>query len=171
MATETSNQLIPVAFTLNGESTRLEVEPRLALVDMLRDHLALKGAKRSCDMQVCGACTVLVDGEPVSSCTVPAFEVRGHEVTTIEGLAATDPPHPLLESFIQHAGFQCGFCTPGMVLAAKSLLDQNPSPTEEEVRDYLQGNICRCTGYKKVLESVLGAATGAADMAAGKEGK
>ncbi len=150
-------QQISVAFTVNGKPAQLEVEPRLALIDMLRDHIDLKGAKRSCDMQVCGACTVLVDGEPVSSCTVPAFEVRGRDVTTIEGLADADPPHPLLGSFIEHAGFQCGFCTPGMVLAAKSLLDKNPHPSEDEVRDYLQGNVCRCTGYKKILESVLGA--------------
>jgi carbon-monoxide dehydrogenase small subunit len=155
-------QQVSITFTVNSKPAELHVEPRLALIDMLRDHLHLKGAKRSCDMQVCGACTVLVDGKPVSSCTVPAFEVRGRNVTTIEGLANTDPPHPLLGSFIQHAGFQCGFCTPGMVLAAKSLLDDNPSPSEDDVRDYLQGNLCRCTGYKKILESVLGVADGGA---------
>lgn len=151
-------QQVPLAFKVNGAPVGLEVEPRLALIDMLRDHLDLKGAKRSCDMQVCGACTVLIDGQPVSSCTVLAFEVRGKDVTTIEGLANTDPPHPLLQSFIEHAGFQCGFCTPGMILAAKSLLEVNPSPSEDDVRDYLHGNVCRCTGYKKILESVLGAA-------------
>ncbi len=161
MSTGLSNaycQRMDVAFVLNGRPLVVAVEPRLLLIDMLRDHLALKGAKRSCDMQVCGACTVLLDGKPVSSCTVPAFEVRGREVLTIEGLADVEPPHPLLQSFIDHGGFQCGFCTPGMVLTAKSLLDENPDPTEDEVREYLQGNVCRCTGYKKILESVLGAA-------------
>ena len=158
MTSEAKGQRIAVAFTVNGKLTQVEVEPRLLLIDLLRDHLALKGAKRSCDMQVCGTCTVLLDGKPVSSCTVPAFEVRGREVLTIEGLADVEPPHPLLQSFIDHAGFQCGFCTPGMVLAAKSLLDENQDPTEDEVREYLQGNVCRCTGYKKILESVLGAA-------------
>ncbi len=162
MTSEAKGQRIAVALTLNGKLTQVEVEPRLLLIDLLRDHLALKGTKRSCDMQVCGTCTVLLDGKPVSSCTVPAFEARGHEVTTIEGLADVEPPHPLLQSFIDHAGFQCGFCTPGMVLAAKSLLDENQDPTEDEVREYLQGNVCRCTGYKKILESVLGAAGPAA---------
>ena len=151
-------QLVPITFVLNGERMELAVEPHVDLLDMLRERLALKGAKRSCDLQVCGACTVLVDGRPVSSCTLPAFEVRGREVLTIEGLADAGPPHPLLQSFIDHAGLQCGYCTPGMVLAAKSLLDETPAPTEAQVREYLGGNICRCTGYKKIVEAVMGAA-------------
>ncbi len=145
---------ISVSFTLNGKPVETNVEPQVALIDLLRDHFDLKGAKHSCDMQVCGACTVLLDGEPVSSCTVPAFEVRGASVLTIEGLADGEQPHPLQTSFIENAGLQCGFCTPGMILTAKSLLDQTPSPTEEQIRDYMKGNICRCTGYKKIVEAI-----------------
>ncbi len=157
-------QQVPVGFTLNGEHVELSVEPHVALIDLLRNRLGLKGAKRSCDMQVCGACTVLVDGRPVSSCTVPAFEVRNREVLTIEGFAGLsangESPtlHPLMQAFIDNAGLQCGYCTPGMVLAAKSLLDQTPHPTEARVREYMQGNICRCTGYKKIVEAILEAA-------------
>ena len=110
-------------------------------------------------MQVCGACTVLVEGEPVSSCTVPAFEVRGKTVLTIEGLAADPRMSGLTDAFIENAALQCGFCTPGMVLATKALLDANPDPSEAEIKDYLRGNICRCTGYKKIVEAVLEAAT------------
>jgi aerobic-type carbon monoxide dehydrogenase small subunit (CoxS/CutS family) len=154
MTSEIEPRLLDVAFTLNGAPVRLGVEPRVALLDMLRDTLGLKGAKRSCDMQVCGTCTVLIDGEPVSSCTVPAFEVRGREVLTIEGAAASGATSGIAKAFIENAGFQCGFCTPGMILAAKALLDANPRPTDDEIKDYLSGNICRCTGYKKILESV-----------------
>ncbi len=142
---------------MNGKPTALDVEPHVDLLRLLRETLGLTGAKRSCDLQVCGACTVLVDGRPVSSCTLLAFEVRGRDVVTIEGLVG-ESAHPLLQAFIDHAGFQCGYCTPGMILAAKSLLDEEPSPTEARVREYLEGNICRCTGYKKIVESVLGAA-------------
>jgi carbon-monoxide dehydrogenase small subunit len=154
----TSTQRIEMSFSLNGAPAQATVEPELALVDMLRDRLGLKGTKRSCDMQVCGACTVLIDGEPVSSCTVPAFEVRGHDVLTIEGVAADDEASVIGDALVENAGIQCGYCTPGMVLAAKSLLDRNANPTEAEVRDYMQGNICRCTGYKKILESIADAA-------------
>ena len=154
MATQQQPQTIDVAFTLNGQPTQVSVEPQVALIDMLRDELGLKGAKRSCDMQVCGACTVLVDGQPVSSCTVPAFEVRGHEVLTIEGAAASEATSGIAKAFIENAGFQCGFCTSGMILATKALLDANPAPTDDEIKDYLRGNICRCTGYKKILEAV-----------------
>ncbi len=153
-----ANQKLTVAFNVNGGDVEIDVTPETALVDMLRDGLLLKGAKRSCDMQVCGACTVLVDGLPVSACTVPAFEVRGKSVTTIEGLAADDRMAGLTDAFIDNAAIQCGFCTPGMVLAAKSLLDRNPHPSEDEIKDYMRGNICRCTGYKKIVEAIQEAA-------------
>ena len=159
MATAQQTQRLAVAFVLNGKPIELEVEPHVDLLTLLGERLGLRGAKRSCDLQVCGACTVLVDGRPVSACTLPAFEVRGRDVLTIEGLAG-EPLHPLMQAFIEHAGFQCGYCTPGMILAAKSLLDEEPDPSEARVREYLAGNICRCTGYKKIVESVLAAAGG-----------
>ena len=148
---------IPVNMTVNGRTVTDNVPPELTLLDFLRDWLGLKGAKRSCDMQVCGACTVLVNGKAVSSCTFLAFEARNAEVITIEGLAQDGELHPLQQSFIDNAAFQCGFCTPGMILAAKSLLDQNPHPNEAEIRAYMKGNICRCTGYKKIVEAIAGA--------------
>ena len=164
MAAEAQTQRLALSFSLNGKPTALEVEPHVDLLWLLRETLGLTGAKRSCDMQVCGACTVLVDGRPVSACTLLAFEVRGADVVTIEGLVgeglAADRAHPLMRAFIDHAGFQCGYCTPGMILAAKSLLDQEPAPSEARVREYMEGNICRCTGYKKIVESVLSAAGG-----------
>jgi carbon-monoxide dehydrogenase small subunit len=151
-------QTVPVSFTLNGKLQEMEVEPHELLLDVIRDRLGLTGAKRSCDVQVCGACTLLVDGRPVSACTTLAFEVRGRSVLTIEGLAANGKLHPLQEAFIEHGGFQCGFCTPGMILAAKALLDENPRPTQEELKHFMHGNICRCTGYKKIIESIMAAA-------------
>ena len=151
-------QTVPVSFTLNGNLQELEVEPHELLLDVIRDRLGLTGAKRSCDVQVCGACTLLVDGRPVSACTTLAFEVRGRSVLTIEGLAENGKLHPLQQAFIEHGGFQCGFCTPGMILAAKALLDENPRPTEEELKHFMHGNICRCTGYKKIIESIMAAA-------------
>ena len=151
-------QTLPVSFTLNGKLQELEIEPNDFLLDVIRERLGLTGAKRSCDVQVCGACTLLVDGKPVSGCTTLAFEVDGRSVLTIEGLANNGQLHPLQEAFIEHGGFQCGFCTPGMILAAKALLDENPSPTEDELKHYMHGNICRCTGYKKIIESILVAA-------------
>lgn len=151
-------QTLPVSFTLNGKLQELEVEPNELLLDVIRDRLGLTGAKRSCDVQVCGACTLLVDGRPVSACTTLAFEVRGKSVLTIEGLAQNGKLHPLQDAFIEHGGFQCGFCTPGMILASKALLDENPAPTEEELKHFMHGNICRCTGYKKIIESIMAAA-------------
>ncbi len=151
-------QLIPLSFTVNGRSYEIEVEPHEILLDVIRDRLGLTGVKRSCDVQVCGACTLLLDGRPVSACTTLAFEARGREVLTIEGLAENGKLHPLQEAFIQYGGFQCGFCTPGMILAAKVLLDDNPSPTEEQIKHFMHGNICRCTGYKKIIESIVAAA-------------
>jgi carbon-monoxide dehydrogenase small subunit len=151
-------QTIPLSFTLNGKLQELEVEPHELLLDVVRDRLGLTGVKRSCDVQVCGACTLLVDGRPVSACTTLAFEVRGRSVLTIEGLATDGKLHPLQQAFIDHGGFQCGFCTPGMILASKALLDENPHPSEEELKHFMHGNICRCTGYKKIIESIMAAA-------------
>jgi aerobic-type carbon monoxide dehydrogenase small subunit (CoxS/CutS family) len=151
-------QTIPVSFVLNGRQQEIEVEPHELLLDVVRERLGLTGVKRSCDVEVCGACTLLVDGRPVSACTTLAFEVRGKSVLTIEGLAENSKLHPLQESFIEHGGFQCGFCTPGMILAAKALLDENPNPTEAELKHFMHGNICRCTGYKKIIESIMAAA-------------
>lgn len=151
-------QTIPVSFVLNGQPQEIEVEPHELLLDVVRERLGLTGAKRSCDVQVCGACTLLVDGRPVSACTTLAFEVRGRSVLTIEGLAEDGKLDPLQEAFIEHGGFQCGFCTPGMILAAKALLDENPNPSEEELKHFMHGNICRCTGYKKIIESIMAAA-------------
>jgi len=155
---ETKRQMIPLAFTVNGTHHEIEVEAHELLLDVVRKRLGLTGAKRSCDVQVCGACTMLLDGRPVSACTLPAFEARGKNVLTIEGLAQNGKLHPIQEAFIEYGGFQCGFCTPGMILTAKTLLDENPRPTEEEVIEYMNGNICRCTGYKKIVESIVGAA-------------
>lgn len=151
-------QTIPISFTLNGRLQEIEVEPQELLLDVVRDRLGLTGAKRSCDVQVCGACTLLMDGRPVSACTTLAFEARGRSVLTIEGLAENGKLHPLQEAFIEHGGFQCGFCTPGMILAAKALLDENPNPTETELKHFMHGNLCRCTGYKKIIESIMAAA-------------
>jgi aerobic-type carbon monoxide dehydrogenase small subunit (CoxS/CutS family) len=158
MSRQHGAQFIPVSFNLNGRSQEIEVEPHELLLDVVRDRLGLTGAKRSCDVQVCGACTVLVDGRPVSACTTLAFEVRGRSVLTIEGLAVNGKLHPLQEAFIEHGGFQCGFCTPGMILAAKALLDEIPNPTVEELKHFMHGNLCRCTGYKKIIESIMAAA-------------
>jgi aerobic carbon-monoxide dehydrogenase small subunit len=158
MSRQHDAQFIPVSFKLNGRLQEIEVEPHELLLDVVRDRLGLTGAKRSCDVQVCGACTVLVDGRPVSACTTLAFEVRGRSVLTIEGLAVNGKLHPLQEAFIEHGGFQCGFCTPGMILAAKALLDEIPNPTIEELKHFMHGNLCRCTGYKKIIESIMAAA-------------
>jgi aerobic-type carbon monoxide dehydrogenase small subunit (CoxS/CutS family) len=151
-------QTIPVSFILNGRPQEIEVAPHELLLDVVRERLGLTGTKRSCDVEVCGACTLLVDGRPISACTTLALEVRGRSVLTIEGLAEDGKLHPLQQAFIDHGGFQCGFCTPGMILAAKALLDENPNPTEEELKHFMHGNICRCTGYKKIIESIMAAA-------------
>jgi aerobic carbon-monoxide dehydrogenase small subunit len=158
MSSRADAQTIPVSFILNGRLQELEVEPHELLLDVVRERLGLTGAKRSCDVQVCGACTLLVDGRPISACSTLAFEVRGRSVLTIEGLAEDGKLHPLQEAFIEYGGFQCGFCTPGMILAAKALLDENPKPTEDELKHFMHGNICRCTGYKKIIESIMAAA-------------
>ncbi len=144
-----------VEFRVNGRAVTLNVPAHALLLDVLRDRLGLKGAKRSCDIQVCGACTVLVDGAPVSACTYLAVEVDGREVSTVEGLADGDGLDPLQESFIERGAVQCGFCTSGMLMAAKALLAEDPGPTEERVVEYLRGNICRCTGYRKVVDAIV----------------
>ena len=151
-------QTVAVSFTLNGRLQEIDVEPHELLLDVVRERLGLTGAKRSCDVEVCGACTLLVDGRPVSACTTLAFEVRGRSVLTIEGLADDGKLHPLQKAFIEHGGFQCGFCTPGMLLASKALLDENPNPSEAELKHFMHGNLCRCTGYKKIIESIMAAA-------------
>ena len=159
MLRQADAQTIPISFTLNGRLQEIAIEPNELLLDVVRERLGMTGAKRSCDVQVCGACTLLVDGRPVSACTTLAFEVRDRSVMTIEGLADDNGKlHPLQEAFIAHGGFQCGFCTPGMILAAKALLDENQNPTEEEIRYALSGNLCRCTGYAKIVQAVQDAA-------------
>ena len=147
-----------VDFTVNGELYELAVEPNLLLIEILRDKLGLTGTKHSCGVGNCGACTVLADGEPVLACMTLAMSVRGKEILTIEGLATNGVMHPIQEAFVTHGAIQCGYCTPGMILTAKALLDRNPDPTEGEVRHALSGNICRCTGYVKIVEAVLSAA-------------
>lgn len=146
---------IDLAFTLNGEPAGARIEPRELLVDVLREQFSLRGTKRSCDLGACGACTVLVDGLPASSCSTLAADVEGRSVVTIEGLGTAKSLDPVQQAFVDHGAMQCGFCTPGMVLAVKALLSANPSPTEDEVRHYLRGNVCRCTGYVKIIEAVL----------------
>jgi carbon-monoxide dehydrogenase small subunit len=148
---------ISLTVTVNGERRELQVPPHETLIECLRDRLGLQGTKKSCDVQVCGACTVLLDGRPVSACTLLAFEARGRTVQTIEGLSNGDHLHPVQEAFLEHGALQCGFCTPGMIMAAVALLAENPIPTPEEVKHYMRGNICRCTGYKRILEAILDA--------------
>jgi carbon-monoxide dehydrogenase small subunit len=143
-----------ITVTLNGVERGVDVEPRELLIDVLRDRLGLTGTKRSCDLQVCGACTVLVDGVPVSSCTTLAVEADGRAVLTIEGVGSPEGLDPVQQAFVDHGALQCGFCTPGMILSVKALLAEHPRPTEAEIRHYLRGNICRCTGYVKILDAV-----------------
>jgi carbon-monoxide dehydrogenase small subunit len=150
--------LFPVRCRLNGQDYETEIMPNELLIDFIRDHLGLTGTKRSCDIEICGTCTVLLNGKAVSSCSLFAFEVHGGDLLTIEGLAQDGELHPLQESFIECGGFQCGFCTPGMILLGKALLDENPDPTPDEVREYMDANICRCTGYQVIIESILHAA-------------
>ena len=148
-----------VNIKVNGQDRQLDIPARRLLVDCLRYDLGLTGTKEGCSVGICGACTVLVDGEMAASCIMLAAAADGAEITTIEGLAGDDGRlHPVQQAFIDHGGFQCGICTPGQVIAAKALLDLNPSPTEEEIREWMMGNLCRCTGYYGILESVINAA-------------
>jgi aerobic carbon-monoxide dehydrogenase small subunit len=149
---------VPVAITVNGATTEHDVEARTLLVQYLREVVGLTGTNIGCDSTSCGACTVLLDGESVKSCTLLAAQADGREVTTIEALANGDELHPLQEAFHRNHGLQCGFCTPGMIMAAHSYLRENPSPTEHDVRMALEGNLCRCTGYHNIVKSILDAA-------------
>jgi len=153
----------PLVMKLNGQDVTLQIDPSTMLVDVLRDGLHLTGTKVGCNEGECGACTVLVDGLAVDSCLYPALKAHHREVTTIEGLASGDELHPLQQAFIEAGAVQCGFCTPGMIMAAKALLDENPSPDESEIKLAVSGNLCRCTGYTKIVAAV--------QAAAGKGGK
>jgi carbon-monoxide dehydrogenase small subunit len=147
-----------VSVTVNGIAREADVEPRTLLVYFLRETLGLTGTNVGCDTSSCGACTVLVDGESVKSCTMLAAQADGRDLTTIEGMASDGQLHPIQEAFHRNHGLQCGFCTPGMVMAAASYLKENPTPTEEQVRMALEGNLCRCTGYHNIVKSILDAA-------------
>jgi len=152
-----------ISFRLNGVDRSVEIEDQVLLLEMVR-ALGLTGAKLSCDMEVCGACTVLLDGRPVSSCTTLAIEAEGRSVETIESLADGVALHPLQQAFIDKFAFQCGYCTPGMIMSAKALLDARPRPETAEIRHWMEGNICRCTGYQTIVDAVL-AASGQDDLA------
>jgi len=147
-----------ISLTVNGTRRELEVEPRELLVYALREHLGLTGTNVGCDTTSCGACTVLLNGESVKSCTVLAVQADGQDVTTIEGLASNGALHPVQQAFHEQHGLQCGYCTPGMVMATVSLLAENPHPSEEEIRGALEGNLCRCTGYHNIVKAVQAAA-------------
>jgi len=147
-----------VKFMVNGRSYEVPIEPHMTLVEVLRDKLDITGTKISCGAGECGACTVLIDGKPTLSCLTLAMTAREKNILTIEGLAKGNNLHPIQKAFIEHGAIQCGFCTPGMILATKALLDENPNPTREEVKKALAGNLCRCTGYVKIVDAVLAAA-------------
>jgi carbon-monoxide dehydrogenase small subunit len=148
----------PLSFSVNEQAVEITVEPHLTLLEVLRDTLGLTGAKESCGTGDCGACTVLLDGEPVNACLVLAVEVEGQKVTTVEGLATNGKLHPLQKALITHGGLQCGFCTPGVLLSSVALLAHNPQPSAGEIREALAGNLCRCTGYDKIVRAVQAAA-------------
>jgi carbon-monoxide dehydrogenase small subunit len=149
---------IHVTTTINGEPAEYLCDPQMSLLDALRDEMQLTGSKEGCGSGDCGACSVIVDGRLVCSCLMLAAEAQGKSVVTIEGIANGDELHPLQRKFLEHAALQCGFCTPGLLVAAKALLDQNPNPTETETRYWLAGNLCRCTGYDKIIRAVMDAA-------------
>ena len=144
-----------VTLIVNGESCDLEIEPNRLLLHVLREEIGLTGTKEGCSIGVCGACSVTVDGRLVSSCLTLAVACHGKAIATIEGLAEDGVLHPLQQAFIEYGGLQCGICTPGQIIAAKALLDENPRPTEEEIKEWMSGNLCRCTGYYKIMESIL----------------
>ena len=147
-----------VSVSVNGVAREAEVEPRTLLVYFLREALGLTGTNVGCDTSSCGSCTVLLDGESVKSCTLLAVQAEGREVTTIEGIADDGQMHPIQDAFHRNHGLQCGYCTPGMIMAAASFLQENPNPTDEQVRESLEGNLCRCTGYQNIVKSILDAA-------------
>lgn len=140
---------------VNGEDFEVLIDPHKTLLEVLREDLGMTGTKRGCDIGTCGACTVLIEGKPYLSCLTLAVDVQGKKILTIEGLAQDGEPHPLQKAFVRKGAIQCGFCTPGMILTAKAFLDENPHPSEEEVKKAISGNICRCTGYIKVVEAIL----------------
>lgn len=144
-----------VRFRVNGQDVELDVDPMATLLDVLREQLGLTGTKRGCDAGDCGACTVIMEGKAILSCLTPVLQAAGREIVTVEGLAQEGKLHPLQETFIECGAVQCGFCTPGMLLSAKALLDQNPGPTREEVKVAISGNLCRCTGYKKIIDAIM----------------
>lgn len=149
-----------INFTINGMQREVEVSPSMRLLDVIRDVLGLTGTKEGCGEGECGACTVLIDGKPVNSCLVLVGQVQGREVTTIEGISDGKELHPLQKAFISEGAVQCGYCTPGMILSAKALLDNNPNPSEEEIRRGISGNLCRCTGYKKIVKAIQAVSSG-----------
>ncbi len=148
----------PIHLTVNGETHQVDVPANMTLLQMLREKLALTGTKNGCAAGECGACTVLLDGEPVNSCMVLAIECQGRQVTTVEGLAEDRILDPLQQAIMDHGGVQCGFCTPGMLISARALLNRNPDPTSDDIREALVGNLCRCTGYLRIIEAVQQAA-------------
>jgi carbon-monoxide dehydrogenase small subunit len=157
-STQEATQVVPIRVTVNGVAHETQVEPRLLLVYFLREQLGLTGAHVGCDTSQCGACTVLLNGRAVKSCTILAVQANGTEITTVEGLARDGELHPVQEGFHEKHGLQCGYCTPGMVLSAVDLLARIPDPSDEEIRHALEGNICRCTGYVNIVESIRWAA-------------
>ena len=150
----------PIPFTLNGREVTGHAEPRMLLSDFLIQEIGVTSTHVGCEHGVCGACTILLDGAPIRSCLMFAVQAEGRDIRTVEGLAERDNLHPLQQAFIDHHALQCGFCTPGMITRAAKLLEENPSPSEEEVRFGMAGNICRCTGYKKIVEAIVAAANG-----------
>jgi carbon-monoxide dehydrogenase small subunit len=149
-----------ITLTVNGEQHEVAIEPRQSLLQVLREELHLTGTKEGCSEGECGACTVFLDGQTVDSCLIFALEAQGRDVVTIEGLTSGDQLHPVQKAFAEYGAVQCGFCTPGMILASKALLDSNPNPTEAEIRQGISGNLCRCTGYVKIVEAIKAAARG-----------
>jgi carbon-monoxide dehydrogenase small subunit len=147
-----------IVLTVNGKDYDLLIAPNRTLAQTLREDLELTGTKQGCEVGDCGSCTVLLDGEPVNSCLVLAIQAQGREITTIEGVADGNKLHPIQEAMVEHGAIQCGFCSPGMILSAKSLLEKNPNPGQGEIRQALSGNLCRCTGYQKIVEAVQDAA-------------
>jgi carbon-monoxide dehydrogenase small subunit len=147
-----------IRFTLNGKPYALSVKPWRTLLELIREDLSFTGTKEGCGQGECGSCTVIMGGKTVNSCLVPALEADNQEITTIEGLVDGDTLHPIQDAFVEQVGMQCGFCTPGMIISAKALLDKNPNPSEEEIREGIAGNFCRCTGYTKIIESISAAA-------------
>ncbi len=158
METKTVQKSVCVTLNVNGRDYVVDVKPHWTLLQVIREQIGLTGTKCGCAAGECGACTVLADGKPILSCLTLAAQAEGKKLTTIEGLAEGAMLHPLQEAFVAHGAIQCGFCTPGMILSAKALLDENPDPTEEDVREAISANLCRCTGYIKIVEAVLAAA-------------